>query len=315
MISIIIPTFNNGSQLGETLSSVLVQSSNLWECLIVDDGSNDVITKDIVESFLNKDDRFRYFQRPINRLKGANACRNIGIEQALGKYVMFLDADDLLSKDCILNRLKKKDDHFVSIFPMGTFNISVHEDIKIVNRHLVDNSSYLEMFLSYQTPWPITSLLIPKNLIKIKFSEKLNRFQDIDFSIRLILDLGEDCFRYFDDSPDSFYRRDLNNLKKFKDPQFIVNVVTSFYILMEQLIPHVILLKNEETLKPLAIFYNRIFESYIRGNEKLLEQWPPRIRNLLYQNKIITFKEMVFYNIKSISCLKSLINFFNLLKK
>ena len=100
LVSIIIPTYNRAHLIGETLESILAQTYTQWECIIVDDGSTDDTVK-VVASYVAKDNRFRLFKRPHTRLKEANACRNIGIENATGDYVFFFDSDDLLTPDHI----------------------------------------------------------------------------------------------------------------------------------------------------------------------------------------------------------------------
>lgn len=100
MISIIIPTYNQENVLIETLVSVLDQTYADWECIIVDDGSS-VITLKIINEFCLKDSRFKFFRRPQNYPKGANACRNYGFEKSVGKYIQWFDADDIMKKDML----------------------------------------------------------------------------------------------------------------------------------------------------------------------------------------------------------------------
>ncbi len=314
LISIIIPTYNNEKYLAKTLESVLYQTSSNWECLLVDDGSNDATIK-ITTSFCDGDRRFSSFKRPSYVLKGANACRNIGIEKSRGSHLMFLDADDLLALTCIENRLNQidyKSDFYV--FPMGVITKSDFSNVKIANRYAMVNQSYLTMFLSYQTPWPITSLLIRKAALSIRFSEKLHRFQDVDFSIRLLLDNNEENLQIHRGEPDCYYLKDENNLKKFRNPAFISKVVSSFFIFIEDLLP---LLKNkldQSQIKLLARFYNRIFNSYVIGNGSFLGNKPRYIEQMLYDNHIITRKEKLLYYLKSKPYISRLICLKNSLK-
>lgn len=99
-ITIIIPTFNRGDLISDTIKSVINQSHQLWELIIVDDGSKDD-TEAIVRNFSLFDSRIIYAQRPYNMLKGANACRNYGLKISTGDYIKWLDSDDVLEKDCL----------------------------------------------------------------------------------------------------------------------------------------------------------------------------------------------------------------------
>lgn len=87
-ISVIIPLFNKGFIISETLQSVLTQTFTDFEIVIVNDGSTDNGIE-IVSQF--SDERIRLFQQ---QNKGAAAARNLGIEKASGKFIAFLDADD-----------------------------------------------------------------------------------------------------------------------------------------------------------------------------------------------------------------------------
>jgi glycosyltransferase involved in cell wall biosynthesis len=94
LVSVIIPCYNYGHFLCETLENILQQTYQNLECIIVDDGSTDN-TNEIVQSYITKDARFRYF-RQTN--KGTSSAKNNGIRIATGEFIQFLDADDLLNK-------------------------------------------------------------------------------------------------------------------------------------------------------------------------------------------------------------------------
>lgn len=103
LVSVIIPSYNRDTLIGETLNSIMSQTYTNWECIVVDDGSTDNSIY-IIESFCKKDKRFRFYKRHRSP-KGAQVCRNIGIENTNGKYTIFLDSDDLLANNCIENRV------------------------------------------------------------------------------------------------------------------------------------------------------------------------------------------------------------------
>ena len=93
-VSIIIPCYNQGQFLDETLASVVNQTYTDWECLIVNDGSVDN-TAEIALNWVAKDNRFQYF---LKKNGGVSSARNYGIEKAKGEYIQFLDSDDLIDK-------------------------------------------------------------------------------------------------------------------------------------------------------------------------------------------------------------------------
>lgn len=94
LVSIIIPTYNYGHFLADSLGSVLAQTYPHWECIVVDDGSTDD-TRQIVEGFAQSDSRIKYLYQDN---AGLSAARNTGLRHAKGSYLQFLDADDLLER-------------------------------------------------------------------------------------------------------------------------------------------------------------------------------------------------------------------------
>lgn len=95
LVSIIIPTYNRAYLIGETLDSVLAQTYQNWECIVVDDGSSDN-TDELMAKYMKKDSRFQYHHRPKGRLSGGNAARNYGFEMSSGEFIQWFDSDDLM---------------------------------------------------------------------------------------------------------------------------------------------------------------------------------------------------------------------------
>jgi glycosyltransferase involved in cell wall biosynthesis len=94
-ISIIVPCYNQSQFLDECLQSVLDQTYISWECIIVNDGSDDE-TNSIAIEWVEKDERYRYLSQGN---QGVSTARNNGIEMAYGVYILPLDADDKISKE------------------------------------------------------------------------------------------------------------------------------------------------------------------------------------------------------------------------
>lgn len=93
LVSIVIPSFNAQSTIAATLESCIQQGYQVWEAIVVDDGSADETTS-VVQQFANRDERVQLFSRPHC---GAPSARNFGVLKARGAFVKFLDADDVIS--------------------------------------------------------------------------------------------------------------------------------------------------------------------------------------------------------------------------
>lgn len=100
LVSIIIPVFNRFLLIGETIDSILEQTYTNWECIIVDDHSTDY-TEDLINYYCEKDIRIKLYKRPDHLLKGANSCRNYGLEKSSGEFVQWFDSDDLMEKEAL----------------------------------------------------------------------------------------------------------------------------------------------------------------------------------------------------------------------
>lgn len=96
-VSIVIPVYNAELYLEECLESILEQSFPNLEILLIDDGSTDG-TADICRRFVFLDERIKYFHKSNG---GSTSARKLGIQNATGKYIMFIDADDYIKPDMI----------------------------------------------------------------------------------------------------------------------------------------------------------------------------------------------------------------------
>lgn len=188
LVSIIIPTYNRALLIGETLDSVLAQTYQKWECILVDDGSTDT-TIEILKKYSERDTRIQFYSRPKHRLKGANACRNYGFEVSNGDYIQWFDSDDLMHPEKIKQKVASlnvlKYDYVVCAGIEFKGNVSntfnkwnnLSSDTPLI--------SHLTGDISFHTNGPLfkRSFLENKNL----FDETLQRKQEWEFYTRLLI--------------------------------------------------------------------------------------------------------------------------------
>lgn len=103
LVSIITPSYNSKEFIGETIESVINQTYKNWELLIVDDCSTDM-TQKFLEKYVLQEKRIKLIK--LEKNVGAGVARNIAIQKAQGKYIAFLDSDDLWNKEKLEKQIK-----------------------------------------------------------------------------------------------------------------------------------------------------------------------------------------------------------------
>lgn len=298
LVSIIIPTYNRAHLIGETLDSVLVQTYKNWECMVVDDGSSDY-TDELLEFYTKKDSRIQYHHKPKDRRKGANACRNYGFEVSKGEWIIFLDSDDLLANFTIENRVfmsQETTDDFI-VFPMQYFHREKGDVKKLVNRYSDVKSNYIKKFLKHDLAWPITSLFINRKKNEVSFNENLMRLQDVDYSVRLLLQVKHN-FTINKGVADCFYRNEKRHLVKNYSHSFVSLTIQSYIIYFDSIHKNLI---NRQLTHDYISFHKH---SFLRFNKQLLL---PNIRNN-FKSSIKLKRMLVQYGyINTIELIKLLI--------
>jgi glycosyltransferase involved in cell wall biosynthesis len=185
LISIVIPTYNRAHVLTRAIDSIIAQTYSNWELLIVDDGSDDD-TEELVAEYMNREPRIKFLERPGDRLRGGNACRNIGAEYAAGEYVAYLDSDDYWKETrlagCVGFIEEERPDCFYS--GITSYNYDYYEEAK--SRAIQTDESALDFLVSRgATALPSTYFLKKAILSHVIWDETLLRHQDWDFFIRI----------------------------------------------------------------------------------------------------------------------------------
>jgi glycosyltransferase involved in cell wall biosynthesis len=196
-VSIIIPTYNYSQYIEDTIGSLLQQTFDAWECLIIDNGSTDK-TYEIVKTYLTKDSRLKYFF--ISHTTTSEA-RNIGLKNAKGQFIQFLDSDDLLNP----NKLKIHVDFLLAnpnidlVFSDSVyFDDSDKERTQLRKTRNLDSiegkitysgqSWHLLHLMNSKNIWTICSPMFRKSILYSSglFNAKLNWVEDWEFYFRLI---------------------------------------------------------------------------------------------------------------------------------
>ena len=185
LVSVIMPSWNTGKFIAESIQSVINQTYKNWELIIVDDCSTDN-TDEIVNSF--KDERIRYFKNTKN--SGAAVTRNRALREAKGEWISFLDSDDLWKPEKLEKQLHFMDEHGY-VFSYHDY-VKIDEESQPLNVYVTGPEVVTKnKMYNYGYPGCLTFMYNAKamGLIQIKDIKKNN-----DYAILLKLCKKADCY-------------------------------------------------------------------------------------------------------------------------
>lgn len=291
MVSIIIPLYNRIIFFPETISSVFTQTYKNWEVIIVDDHSTDG-SFEYSQQLSLADKRVKVIKNNEDK-KGASAARNTGLLHASGKYIIFLDSDDLLSPGCLEQRvgvLEAKPELDFAIFKQETFTDSVSGNKRLFNSYpLNKRDSFLKMFLRNQNPWSITCPIWRKEiLLNLKgFDEDLIYMEDPDLHARAIY--GDYKFQVYEHLPvDSFYR--IDNIDSTKKQVFYKNSILSRILFIKKMT--LLITENgkqnkEDYLKDIRAAYKLLVKNFLLARISLFQSEFYSLTDFLKSQKIL----------------------------
>ncbi|MBE5966485.1 MAG: glycosyltransferase family 2 protein [Lachnospiraceae bacterium] len=188
LVSIIMPSYNTAKYISETIESVQKQTYPHWELIIVDDCSTDS-TGEVIEPFL-KDTRISYYKN--NKNSGAAVSRNRALQKATGRWIAFLDSDDLWLPDKLKNQID-----FMLKKPCS-FSYTEYEEIDEADRSLgvrVSGPQRITKIGMYNYCWPgCLTVMYDRNVvgdIRIVDIKKNN-----DYAMWLKICRKSDCYLY-----------------------------------------------------------------------------------------------------------------------
>lgn len=267
-LTVVTPNFNKGKSVRECVQSVLNQSFGDWELIFVDDGSTDG-SFEIATETANGDDRCLIIKNTTG-IKGANAARNLGIEKSRSKYIIFLDSDDLMTENCLMDRIADME-HYPDldyiVYPMGVFNDTIGDTDFVSN--IPTSTPDLHRFLNRDIVWLISGPIWKKSsLLSLGgFDLDLQSQQDYDLHIRALI--AELKYIYLHEAPNIYYRQNITSIPR-KTSQSIDHFRQRFQMILR----HRKLLKNAgklgETEKLLLARYILDISQMMRWHIKTL---------------------------------------------
>lgn len=181
-ISIIVPVFNSAKWLNKCIDSIIEQTYNNIEIILIDDGSTDN-SPEICDEYAKRDSRIRVIHK---KNEGVSIARNTGIDTSTGEYIKFVDSDDWIEKDCcekLVNIIEKESVDLVicglNVFQNNKLLRNPHlENKKIDIREGFKEYKYINKI--FAAPW---NKLYKKEKILKKFKEGQSLGEDLAFNL------------------------------------------------------------------------------------------------------------------------------------
>ncbi len=249
LVSVIVPTYNRPIQLKETLLSVIAQSYKNLEIIVVNDAGEDI--SKIIKSL--NDNRIKYIVHEKN--KGLAGARNTGMKNANGKYISFLDDDDIFYPnhiEVLLAAIKNNDVKVVYSDANRCIQKKEGEGFVTVSKEVQYSFDYSQRFLFVLNIAPVQCFLFDKSCLDggVKFDESLTTHEDWEFWIKL--SLQHDFMHVKEITSEYRHRVDNSNMVTTKLPDF---------------------------LRTMKIIYNR-YAQYTKDDQEILLQQKMRISEL-----------------------------------
>lgn len=228
-ISIIIPVYNKENYLAETLKSVLRQTCQEYEVILVDDGSTDDSLK-VCEEYAKADDRIRVYSVANG---GVSKARNIGLRQATGTWIQFLDGDDTIAKDYLEEAVSLGESEQADIVFSGFSKIDVNgkvlETLRVPSQHSINQRELCALFIDNQYKNGffgfVSNKLFRSELLTrtgAQFPVGITLAEDLDFYSQLYRGVQRasfwdgDSFCYLQTGANYQYNSDINYLDQLR---------------------------------------------------------------------------------------------------
>lgn len=188
LVSIIVPVYNAEKYLNRCIDSILSQTMTDFELLLIDDGSKDNSGR-ICDEYAEKDARVRVFHKPNG---GVSSARNLGLDNAKGKWITFVDADDRCSCNYLEHLLSKVDDDTDLIISYAVICDSTGEKAEVYPEYKVNATNFERLFVDsdmhwHTSPWAklYRASIIYEN--SLRFNEMMHIGEDADFLFSFML--------------------------------------------------------------------------------------------------------------------------------
>lgn len=230
MISVIIPLYNKENCIKRTIESVINQTYTNWECIVIDDGSNDNSSEVLKEI---NDDRIVYIYQEN---KGVSSARNNGVLKSKGEWIVFLDADDYLLPNALATLIDIVTKYNCKC-GAANFNMEINNSFKLYSdlKEGIVKQPFKEWHKSNFCPRTGAAIFKRDIAITYMHPENISRFEDL----QMLFNIMKNHLFSYSDIPVMVYTCDNKGLSNYcKNPKkdYITNVQLSNTKFYERLI-------------------------------------------------------------------------------
>lgn len=297
-ISVIVPVYKAEKYLHRCVESILAQTITDFEILLIDDGSPDR-SGEICDEYAKKDSRIKVFHKPNG---GASDARNVGLDNAQGEYVCFVDSDDVVDKDFLEIFLQKDAD----IVVQGMYRNDITEDrrdlyvsIETGDFDLSNVTKFVDIICKSENIGYLVTRSFKRNIIEkenLRFDSRFRLREDMEFILRYMLlcktfsTLNKGAYHY--DVPSNFQ-------KKYSNIDLESNILSTLSIIenFEKLsvMPVQLLTENVNAISNSLLILFRKERFNVRNFKRYLDQYNKYYQRCKGSTSLSKTSMFVFY--------------------
>ena len=325
-VSIIVPVYKVEKYIHRCVDSILAQTFRDWECILVDDGSPDG-SGAICDEYAQKDARIHVIHKDNG---GVSSARNVGITQATGEWITFVDSDDYLDEDSLFRMVELTKHYDTDLFWFGIRITTTDKPMQREQQHessyIVDSSNLIKKILLYNTNCgPHSKLFRTRQLRENRFDESVKIGEDLLFNLQYLSDLHSpivcsdlSVYNYYVNPTSAMHSK-----KLFVEYSFLSQKVEAFFSDDNQFRDEINIFKMTNLFQPYVSIrrcpsYSDSRKMMAWNNDKLTKEVNPvlyrymndlifsyhfantRLRYLFFRSKLKSLLKRVYFAIFSI---------------
>ena len=286
-VSIVVPVYKVEKYLSKCIESILNQTYEKIELILVNDGSPDESDKICKKYFYDK--RVKYIKKENG---GVSSARNIGIENATGEYLVFVDSDDWIEEQMIEEMVKELNDNQIPFCGYTEQYLNTSTPIKLGSKTYLAKTEIIDSLFRYKSVsgflWnKIYDMNIIKNN-KIRFDENIKYCEDLLFNIEYLLNIEKVTIL-----PKCLYnyRMRKSGVTWEKNKKKLMTISES-YTKIEKIL-------NSQKINSIEFIYNKLNLQYRLNSRKVNLQYKKEYKKIMKSNEISLKRKIKLFVLKN----------------